>query len=254
MVIHNYANFFILKSCKKLLSKFGKYSNELAYLMNYLKSGIDPYDFPNYLGRFYNSIGKKIPKEKEEFDILYEMTKQEKDDYKKWLEDIISKGKITPDALSPSYLHMEYRSIINPNTWLIHFTNNAYAISRRGFRHGTEDMNTLGLTTHLTKKEKGWNFAFEPLSKHAGYAAQNKKYGKNAVLFRGAAGVKVYHYGDEEEQIIFVGENARDIVPLFRSEQGWTVESTEDEKPLVEGNYEKVVSWVMNNYEQYKRI
>jgi hypothetical protein len=68
-------------------------------------------------------------------------------------------------------------------------------------------------------------------------------------MFR-ANGIEVWHYGDEEYQVIFKGSTARDIIPIWESDGQWFA-----------GDYNKgfdslidSVSWIENNFDQYKRL
>jgi hypothetical protein len=145
--------------------------------------------------------------------------------------------------------------------WLIHFTDDADGIAKEGFKYGVDDMSKLGLTTRLGEFEKkygGYNFAYT-LDDFVRYGRNNNrsrgyKYGKEAVVFK-ASGIKVYHYGDEEPQVIFYGNTANNIIPITSGEEAdWAIYSTKNGEILFENNnLEVVVKWLVNNYNQYKK-
>lgn len=90
-----------------------------------------------------------------------------------------------------------------------------------------------------------------------------------------ANGIKVYHYGDEQHQVIFWGPSARDLVPIYHgnvdididhyddyidsrgdSDDTWYV--TDDKSPYGRVLYfnqeiEDVIAWVENNFFQYRK-
>ena len=168
------------------------------------------------------------------------------------------------DAGLPSFLFMDYDSMVK-NQWLIHFTDDAHSISSNGFTQGVDDHMALGLTTHFdnsSKQHGGYNFAYL-LSDFMSYGASSRnhsggwKYGNECVVFR-ASGIKVWHHGDEEPQVIFYGNTATDIVPLTMGEyqsgedeytDGWCT----PEDYYCHEDLEKVVDWVVNNFGQYRK-
>ena len=115
-------------------------------------------------------------------------------------------------ADAPSFLFFDPPKVLR-NAWLVHFTNDADAIERKGFRHGIDDPSRVGLTTHFSKTAKaqpGYTFAFRPedVNRYA-WSRGSPKYGKEAVVFRADA-VLAHHTGDEEDQAIAWGPEAKD--------------------------------------------
>lgn len=160
-------------------------------------------------------------------------------------------GKVD-EEYDPTWNCMKYIGLIK-NEWLIHFTDDAYSIARSGFKYGVDDLSRLCLTTHFgqnAKKSGGYNFAFT-----ASYTEKLRPsrgrytYGEEAVLFK-ANGIEVYHHGDQEYQVIFKGSTARDIIPLRQSGGSWYAGDYDKEFEKLED----LVSWVINNFDQYKRI
>lgn len=149
-------------------------------------------------------------------------------------------------------------SIPVKNEWLIHFTSNALGIARHGFEYGTEDLDSLNYTGagSINGKSEGYDFAYTIDDYERFYRGHNgdPKYGNEAVLFQ-ASGIKTWHYGDEEYQVIFWGKNAKNIIPISRTDDGnWIVYSSRTGNPLIQfEDLESIVDWVINNKEQYRK-
>jgi hypothetical protein len=103
------------------------------------------------------------------------------------------------------------------------------------------------------KKYGGYNFAFLVDSRYA-MNASDGKYGKNAILFQ-HAGELIYHYGDDEDQVVFWGPSVdpRGLIMLDHTDDGWTV-LARDERVLYKGEFEACVEWVQQNHFQYRRL
>lgn len=159
----------------------------------------------------------------------------------------------------PSTEYFQDGKLIPRNTWLVHFSYQAYDISRNGFQKGVLDVDRLGLTTHLHSSEKerpGYNFAFEANSRYAAHAASIGKYGDDFVIFQNS-GYSAWHYGDEEQQVIFYGPdvNPHDIIYVENDGGDFVVKAKAGKKDeLFRGDYEEVVKWVMDNFQQYRRV
>lgn len=153
-------------------------------------------------------------------------------------------------ANAPSFMLMTYQGVIR-NQWLVHMTDEPDEIARDGFRFGMHDLGRLGLITCFTEKAKeigGYNFGVpvDDANQVEG------KYGKHAVVFR-ASGVNVYHSGDNEDQVIFWGRAARDIVPVYHVDNGWQLPSDKNGKPVfVAENLRDAALWVAANFDQYR--
>jgi hypothetical protein len=162
-------------------------------------------------------------------------------------------SKYVPPAEQPTFLFMEFERIVK-GEWLVHFSKNAGSIAVNGFKHGIDDITTLGLTTHfLTKPYPGFNFAYlaDDAPRYGRSGRGGKwKYGDHAVMFK-ANGVKVYHYTDEEPQVIFLGSTAKDIVELENTDDGWVVVGKNG--PVFRSDdLQRCVDWVETNYGQYR--
>jgi hypothetical protein len=148
-----------------------------------------------------------------------------------------------PDT--PSWHFMSFIKQINTQ-WLVHFTDDPYSIQRSGFQNLIPSVDKLGLTTRLNTirtDDHGYGFAFEP----GDVPSNATRYGDEAVMFR-SPGVKVFHYGDEEDQVIF-SKRASDessIVAVFHQRDGgWRPDI-----PEAEGNFysfSSLANWLSRN-------
>jgi hypothetical protein len=163
----------------------------------------------------------------------------------------------------PAWSYFDDRPTIVKNQWLIHFTNEADDIAMNGFKYGVDEITKLGLTTYLSQIDKeygGFNFAYllSDFNRYgkAGFGSRGGeyKYGKEAVIFR-ASGIKTYHYGDEEPQVIFYGNTAKNIIPITPGENNnWAIRHIKTGRIIFESdNLEKIAYWVDRNYPQYHK-
>lgn len=237
------------------------FTDQTAYLAQYLNGGVDTRDFAQYLSTWFEETGRKPPKgfDPDEPYEIFEKKSWEKLEapFKSWCEDTGSRMFLRDEpALAPAYLYFSGAKIVPPRMLLVHFSDDAESISREGFIYGHEEMQTLGLTVFLSDRERtrgpGWNFAFFAQGSEAATCARTGKYGKSAVLFR-AGGVSVYHSSDEENQVIFWGETVRDFVLIDRDESSWTIAGRDGDRVFAKGTYREVFDWVDKNEHQYRR-
>lgn len=166
-------------------------------------------------------------------------------------------------AEAPTTAHMDLQNnkLLDRETWLVHFSDDAGSIAHNGFKYGMDRMDNLGLTTYYTDNAKahgGYNFAFLADSRYAKWAAQQGKYGKNAVIFQNS-GVHCYHHGDEEDQIVFWGADVEPngIVLLVKDYEEWQVVPTgshQSREYFFKGEFEECVNWVEKNFRQYRNV
>lgn len=250
--------------------KFAQYyNNETWYLNKYLKNGLDPYDY-------YHRVEDFLEQQEgdEEYQDYIDQMRSHPDpmDYgQQWIERAAPQhleafksymeNQHDDDADAPAYRHFDSPSFLKP-TWLVHFTDDPDSIASSGFRYGHDDYRGLGLTTWKRDRKKypGFNFAFEANSRYADRAAYSGKYGQHAVVFL-SSGVEAYHGGDEEDQVIFWGPsvNPQGIYPIYqdRYSKEWYVpgnNSNPEEQPMVKGDFDGVVSWVINNHRMLDNI
>jgi len=181
-----------------------------------------------------------------------------KDEWDDWLYDHIDASAdyaeigITPEDL-PSWTYVEFREIVKKK-WLVHQTNNADDIARDGFQYGVNDLSRLGLTTYFTQAAKvygGYNFAYDIND----VDLYGMSYGHEAVFFM-ASGVKVYHYTDQEMQVIFFGQDASDFIPVTSKdfEGNWILQSVIDGSTIVKmPSLGDLGDWIRTNYRQYSK-
>ncbi len=157
----------------------------------------------------------------------------------------------------PAWTFFDLHGIVK-NQWMIHFTEYAEDIAKDGFTHGVYDIERLGITSSVSDFEKkygGYNFAYDVNDYKRYYRDRwSNKYGSEAVLFR-CSGVELWHHGDEEPQIIFWGDRAKNIIPITEcgEEAPYCVTSVKTGNIIYEGEFEEVVDWVLANYNQYRK-
>jgi hypothetical protein len=170
----------------------------------------------------------------------------------------IVKDGVLQDGDTPTWVYFSGKPELVKNQWLIHFTQkeNAHRIKEQGFKVGVSDMTKLGLTTWLPEREKesgGYNFSYllKDFYKYGG----PDKYGSHAIMFR-ASGVRMWHVGDQEEQVIFLGNSAKNLILIEPGENSdWCIISRKTDRVLYESDdLEEVCEWVVRNYEQYRGV
>jgi hypothetical protein len=245
------------------------YTNGLMNFIRYLKGGIDPHDFVHLIEDFYESIGEDLPDSYDPDDpydfFETEEFKKVKDRFLKKIES----GAFGSGPDDPTYLFLTGAKLLPRDTWLIHFTDDPYDIARYGFQYGGEDYTRIGLTTHYTDKTRkskpGWNFAFIAGSRDMDMAVKGggrrgePKYGRHAVLFQ-SAGVKSYHVGDQENQVVFWGPLVKDRYPIVwdGDENVWVVEGVDNKgqgRTLMSSeDIDDVIGWVEANHKQFGKM
>lgn len=150
----------------------------------------------------------------------------------------------------PTWVICEFERIVT-NEWCIHFTNDSMSVARNGFTNGTDDIDNLAYTVRDAKSmsHSGYNFAYPIDSREVDMA----KYGDEAVLFQ-TSGVLVWHYGDEEDQVIFYGPNAKNFIPITKDEYSgeWAILGNNNQI-LKSGKPSELVDWAIDNLPQYRK-
>jgi hypothetical protein len=149
----------------------------------------------------------------------------------------------------PTWMNTRLIKIVK-NQWCIHFGNDATEIAKEGFTSGTDNINRLAYTNAGRKKPTaGYNFAFLINDRSVDF----NEYGNEAVIFR-TSGVEIYHYGDDQNQVIFYGPYAKDFIPIkYNGEYGdWTVEG-QNGQILKMGNPSEIAQWATENLPQYRK-
>ncbi len=242
------------------MSRKNPYSSDLAMLRDYLKRGFDPYDFADHLTGFYaferDDVPDWVDSDEPWNSDFSRMSAADAKDFERYVinQDV--------NELSPSTAFFTFKKIVPRTTWLVHFSDNVDKILKDGLICGHEEAQSLGLTTQFKNAKHcrpGWNFAFEYNSRYAEIAARGRhghgKYGDDFVMFQ-SAGVKAWHNGDEEDQVILWGSLVKDIVPVFQDNSGdYSVTSNVDSgKAYVVGDYKKVAQWVVDNFRAYRNM
>lgn len=213
--------------------------------------GIDPNEFKTAMEEgeeeFY-TMADKIGKS---------MTRDEQEGFLAYINQN-NPGDVPTHSLMDLQTQKGRKGYLPPTTWLIHFSDDAESVADEGLTQGQGDIDKLALTVHQSKYEKqygGYNFAFTADGRHARQAARSGKYGQNAVMFQ-ASGIPVYHYSDEEDQVVVWGKDvpASRMVLLANDGGDWTVRSRKGARDPFTGDFDKVVAWVMKNYNQYRRV
>jgi len=182
-------------------------------------------------------------------------------EFSKWIFTKIENDTlpILPEKY-PVWSIFEQPEIIK-NQWLINFTNEADAIYRQGFTKGVNDIQLLPKTTDLSDEYKpgGYNFAFtiSDFPKHWTWMSRygpQPKYGGKAVIFK-APGIKAWHRGDEEPQVIFLGSTANNIIPLDKDNPryNWSIKNKNKKILFEDDDLITVVNWAIEHYSDYQK-
>lgn len=183
------------------------------------------------------------------------------------LDSLLERFKIGHESF-PSWFFLDAINIVK-NQWLVHGTAeiNIQTIKTDGFTKGVSDFKKLGLTTWFgnnssIKSGEGYNFAYtiEDFQRFGYSQKHGLTYGEMVVVFR-ASGLRCYHFGDKEYQVIFNGKTATDIVPVFQEigDGDWYIISADKNKdgtPKVlysNENLVQVTKWLDQNYAQYRK-
>ena len=149
----------------------------------------------------------------------------------------------------PAWLSVEFIRPVK-NEWCIHFTKDADSIAREGFTGGTPYVEKLAYTNAgQDKSGRGYNFAFLLGDRDVDY----NDYGNQAVIFR-ASGVLIYHYGDNQDQVIFWGPSVKSFIPIkYDGMQGdWVVEGQKGQI-LKMGKPSEIADWATDHLPQYRK-
>lgn len=165
----------------------------------------------------------------------------------------------------PSWIYLKLRPPeIVKNQWLVHFCSDPLSIAINGFSRGVSNYKTLGLTGWIPldeKKSHGYNFAFlasdiekQKKTSRLEFGGEIYKYGAHAVVFK-ASGIKVWHVGDREYQVIFDGKTAKNIVPIEKDFPTglWKIYGKNKKILFKSKRLKKIVDWVILNYDQYRK-
>lgn len=232
------------------------------WLFDYLTpdEGLDPYDFREGIVDWMEA-DPRARKDKDGRNIddetgVEDLSKAQFKRFKKWLidnrkgEDWVASG----DIMAPAYLFFTDVKKLPTGTWCLHFTRaNAFDV----FEKGT----TLdGLALSTWKREKAVVDCEKNLGEDIGSAevvfgfaftadtrdvlARGSKYGMNAVLFQIDGGVRAWHIGDEENQVIFPLCSEYNVIPMADPRPGDIRIETEGGEEMVFGSIQDVIKYV----------
>jgi len=253
-------------------------SNELMYLQRYLTMPSDDMDTnrarsnPWMIEDFVVETDYELPKEiigHENYEIVEWLEENDKPTMIEYGQYVAKSSVYNDSSEKELYDMVDYKGFVR-DQWLVHFSDDASSIWRnQKFSYGTEysDYARLGLSTHFSSNSKshgGFNFAYllSDVNRYAfdynsqpkyGYNSQ-PKYGSEAILFAGD-GIKIYHYGDDEPQVIFDGKATRPpLIYIQYGEDGWEINSNRTSGKIIRfDDIEKIGYWVDNNYAQYHK-
>jgi len=148
----------------------------------------------------------------------------------------------------PSWCTMDFNRIVK-NEWCIHFGSDSESIAKEGFTGGTPDIESLAYTNAGQQKHyAGYNFAFLINDRKVDY----NEYGDEAVIFR-TSGVEIYHYGDNQNQVIFWGPNVKSFIPIHQDNGDWVVYGQNGQVLVRCGRPSEIALWATENLPQYRK-
>ena len=148
----------------------------------------------------------------------------------------------------PSWCIMDFNRIVK-NEWCIHFCSDSENIAREGFTSGTEDIGHLAYTNAgVQKSSAGYDFAFSINDRSTDYS----EYGDEAVIFR-TSGVEIFHYGDNQNQVIFWGPNVKSFIPIHQDNGDWVVYGQNGQVLVRCGRPSEIAIWATENLPQYRK-
>lgn len=147
--------------------------------------------------------------------------------YKEFLVNIVDsnfKGFDYDDiTVLPLYLTYSYHDDVEDD-WLIHFTEgdeNISSILKSQSFHGISDMKYLACTAQAAEDDEnegwvegGYCFAFHIDDIDYNFKNGYSHYGHCGFLFK-SSGIKLYHKGDDELQVIFIGNMVKNLIPFW---------------------------------------
>lgn len=231
------------------------------WLFDYLtpEGGLDPYDFMHYIEEWAEFARQKRDGSKRIIDnetSAGDLSEIQLAKFKKWLlenrkgEDWVASG----DIMTPAYLYFNEVKKLPTGTWCIHFTNaDAFDVFEKGTTLDGLALSTWkrekdavdcekNLTNDIGSAECVFGFAFTADERNV--IAKGQKYGKNAALFQVDGGVRAWHIGDEEYQVIFPLCSEYNVIPLLEPHRDRIVIETEGGEEAVFGSIEDVIRYV----------
>ncbi len=148
----------------------------------------------------------------------------------------------------PSWCTMNFNRIVK-NEWCIHFGSDSESIAKEGFTGGTPEIEHLAYTNAGAQKSSaGYDFAFLIDDRSVDY----NEYGDEAVIFR-TSGVEIYHYGDNQNQVVFWGPNVKSFIPIHQDNGDWVVYGQNGQVLVRCGRPSEIALWATENLPQYRK-
>lgn len=148
----------------------------------------------------------------------------------------------------PSWCTMDFNRIVK-NEWCIHFGSDSESIAKEGFTGGTPEIEHLAYTNAGAQKSSaGYDFAFLIDDRSVDYNG----YGDEAVIFR-TSGVEIYHYGDNQNQVVFWGPNVKSFIPIHQDNGDWVVYGQNGQVLVRCGRPSEIALWATENLPQYRK-
>ena len=148
----------------------------------------------------------------------------------------------------PSWCTMDFNRIVK-NEWCIHFGSDSESIAKEGFTGGTPEIEHLAYTNAgVQKSSAGYDFAFLINDRSVDY----NEYGDEAVIFR-TSGVEIYHYGDNQNQVVFWGPNVKSFIPIHQDNGDWVVYGKNGQVLVRCGRPSEIALWATENLPQYRK-
>lgn len=231
------------------------------WLFDYLDLEVDPYDFSHAIPDWMEEEG--IAWESPDQPMAADLTAAQLKKFEAWVVDREKdiEWVATGDVYAPAYLYFNEVSKLPAGTWCVHFTSET---PFEAFDRGTT-LEGLALSTHKREKdtpdcaknlgdeigsaEVVFGFAFEARARSPSYGRMDvmshglSKYGHNAVLFQTDGGVRAWHVGDEEYQVIFPLCSEYNVIPLYHPDPGEVKIETEDGGEMTFGSIEHVIAY-----------
>lgn len=216
-------------------SKTNQDVNKIKILINYFRPTINRYLNSNVKIFSYNHTHDTDYEKFDElstddvYNLIHNLSEKDKEHVIDYCLGVLEKDDDLRQWI-PSLLIFDTKNmkILPKNTWLIHFSKNARAIYKSGFKYGVSDKSLLAYTELFDndddiKNKQGWNFAFkaDDLKDLNDYIS---RYGKDALMFQ-SSGVEVTHEDGDENEIIFQGKYIKpeDMVYLKLHRDNWLV-------------------------------
>lgn len=149
------------------------------------------------------------------------------------------------------------------NGWLVHNSDNAWDIWRDGFMYGNDigQLAYSGAGSTRGKEYGDYLFAFPIDDAPSPSMRDGLKYGEASIVFIGT-GNEFYHYGDEENQVIFDRREPKGCFIVVEQEYGnddgygnyWCVIGDNEYHPLFHSEeYRECMKWIMRNGNRFLR-